>query len=76
MTSGLTAFGPSSLDFFVYTFTRTTVWVEFHQIKQDVLLQILEIIHAHGADVAFPTRTLHLEQVQPEALAAATGTQQ
>lgn len=60
------SFGPSSLDFFVYTFTRTTVWVEFHQIKQDILLKILEIIHANGADVAFPTRTLQLEQALPE----------
>lgn len=60
------SFGPSSLDFFVYTFTRTTVWVEFHEIKQDILLQILDIIHANGADVAFPTRTLHLEQCPPE----------
>jgi MscS family membrane protein len=60
------SFGPSSLDFFVYTFTKTTDWVTFHRIKQDVLLKILEIIHANGADVAFPTRTLHLEQVAPE----------
>lgn len=60
------SFGASSLDFFVYTFTRTTNWVEFHQVKQDVLLKILGIIHANGADVAFPTRTLHLEQVSPE----------
>jgi len=49
---------PSSLDFFIYTFTRTTDWVEFHRIKQDVLLQVIDIIHAHGADIAFPTRTL------------------
>lgn len=60
------SFGPSSLDFFVYTFTRTTVWVEYHEIKQDVLLKILEIIHANGADVAFPTRTVHVEQDMPE----------
>jgi MscS family membrane protein len=60
------SFGASSLDFFVYTFTRTTAWVEFHAIKQDVLLKILDIIHANGADVAFPTRTLHVEAVQPE----------
>ena len=60
------SFGASSLDFFVYTFTKTTDWVTFHRIKQDVLLKILEIIHANGADVAFPTRTLHLEQVAPE----------
>ena len=57
------AFGPSSLDFFIYTFTKTTVWVEFHEIKQDVLLKTLGIIHANGADVAFPTQTLHVEQV-------------
>ncbi|MEM9257335.1 MAG: mechanosensitive ion channel family protein [Pseudomonadota bacterium] len=60
------SFGPSSLDFFVYTFTRTTVWVEYHQIKEEILLRILEIIHRNGADVAFPTQTLHLEQVRPE----------
>jgi len=54
------------MDFFVYTFTKTTNWVEYHQIKQDVLLQILGIIHDQGADVAFPTRTLHVEQVIPE----------
>ncbi|PLW69490.1 mechanosensitive ion channel family protein [Pseudohalioglobus lutimaris] len=57
------SFGPSSLDFFVYTFTRTTDWVRFHAIKQDVLLKILEIIHANGADVAFPTQTLKMQQV-------------
>lgn len=60
------AFGASSLDFFVYTFTKTTDWATYHRIKQDVLLKILEIIHANGADVAYPTRTLHLEHVSPE----------
>lgn len=58
------SFGASSLDFFVYTFTKTTVWVEFHQIKENILLEILNIIHAHGADVAFPTRTLHIDELQ------------
>ena len=49
----------------VYTFTRTVVWVEFHEVKQDVLLKIGEIIAAHGAEIAFPTRTLHLLREQP-----------
>ena len=57
------SFGPSSLDFFVYTFTKTTVWVDYHRTKEDILLRILGIIHANGADVAFPTRTVQLEQV-------------
>ncbi len=55
------AFGASSLDFFVYTFTKTVNWVRFHEVKQDVLLQIMEIIHKHKADVAYPTQTLKIE---------------
>lgn len=57
-------FGASSLDFFIYTFTKTTGWVHFHEIKQDVLLQIGRIIEKNGAEVAFPTSTVHL-QVEP-----------
>lgn len=60
------SFGASSLDFFVYAFTKTTDWVTYHGIKQDVLLKILDIIHANGADVAYPTQTLHVEQAGPE----------
>jgi MscS family membrane protein len=55
------AFSDSSLDFFVYTFTKTTNWVEFHGIKQDVLMQIATIIRKHGAEMAFPTTTVHIE---------------
>ncbi len=57
-----TSFAPSSLDFFIYTFTRTTVWTHYQDVKQDVLLRILDIITAHGAEVAFPTSTIHLWQ--------------
>ncbi len=53
-------YAPSSLDFFIYTFTKTTNWVKFHEVKEDVLFQILTIIEQHGAEVAFPTSTLHL----------------
>ena len=53
-------FAPSSINFFVYTFTKTTVWAEFHKIKQDVLLKIENIISSHGAEIAFPTSTIHI----------------
>ena len=62
------AFAPSSLDFFVYTFTKTTSWTHYHKVKQDVLLKILEIIESHGAQAAFPTSTIHIPEglsVQP-----------
>jgi MscS family membrane protein len=58
-------FGPSSLDFFVYCFTKTTVWTEFHRVKEDVLFEINAIIARHGAEIAFPTQTVHL-QVDPD----------
>ncbi|HQZ04108.1 MAG TPA: mechanosensitive ion channel family protein [Thauera sp.] len=56
----LIQFGPSSLDIMVYTFTKTTAWVHFHEIKQDVMLKIADIVAAQEAEIAFPTRTLHV----------------
>lgn len=65
------AFAASSLDFFVYTFTHTTNWVKFHGVKQDVLFKIYNIIIGHGAEVAFPTSTIHVPE--PLQLHQATG---
>ena len=66
-------FAASSLDFFIYTFTHTTNWVEYHQIKQDVLLKVADIIEARGAEVAFPTSTLHIVDNAPQATALNPG---
>jgi MscS family membrane protein len=55
-----TTFAPSSVDFFIYTFTKTTNWEHYHKVKQDVLLRTTEIIKAHGAQIAFPTSTVHV----------------
>lgn len=53
-------FGPSSVDFFIYAFTRTKDWIEFQRVKHDILLKIAAIIEKHGAEIAFPTQTLHI----------------
>lgn len=66
-------FAASSLDFFIYTFTHTTNWVEYHQIKQDVLLKVADIIEARGAEVAFPTSTLHIVENAPQSTALNPG---
>ncbi|WP_246164710.1 mechanosensitive ion channel family protein [Litorivicinus lipolyticus] len=57
-------FASSSLDFFVYTFTKTTDWVTYHSVKQDVLFRILGIVEAHEAQCAFPTSTLHIASME------------
>ena len=53
-------YGDSTLNFFIYAMTRTTMWVKFHAIKGDVLLHVAAIVKKHGAEFAFPTRTVHL----------------
>ena len=65
------AFNASSIDFLLYCFTRTTKWVEYHKVKQDVLLKILDIVSAHGAQFAYPTQTLQLPGVEAELAHAA-----
>ncbi len=56
------AFGSSSLDFFIYTFTKTTDWIRYHEVKQDVLFRVMDIVAKRGAEVAFPTSTVHLTE--------------
>lgn len=56
----LDEFGASSVNFFIYTFTRTTVWTEYHVVKEKVLLEISDIVERHGAAIAFPTTTIHV----------------
>jgi len=62
-------FNASSCDFLVYTFTKTTDWVKYHEVKQDVLLRIAEIIEKHGAEIAYPT---HVEYSMVRHLDSAT----
>jgi|TARA_B110000114_G_scaffold174283_1_gene202702 MscS family membrane protein len=61
MIVNFNAFSDSSVDFFVYSFTKTTQWIKFHQVKQDVMLKIAQIIELNQAEIAFPTSSLHFE---------------
>lgn len=63
-------FNQSSLDIMVYCFTKTTVWLEYHRVREDVLLRIGSIIEQHDAQIAFPTRTLKVDSLPPDVLDA------
>ena len=58
-------FAASSLDIFIYCFTRTTAWAEFQAVKQDVLVKAMDVITSHGAEIAFPTTTVNLPTETP-----------
>lgn len=55
-------FGASSLNLDIYCFTKTTNWGQWRDVQQDVLLKVAEIIESNGAEIAFPTSTIHLSQ--------------
>lgn len=62
-------YSESSIDFFIYCFTRTTNWQKFHEVKQEILLKVGEVIENNNAEMAFPTSTIHLQnqsfQIEP-----------
>lgn len=56
----LVNFGASSVDIFINIYTQTVDWSEFHKLKQQLLMQIHSIVEDNGAEIAFPTTTVHL----------------
>lgn len=54
-------FNQSTLDIMIYAFTHTREWVKYHAVKEAVLLQVAQIVAQMGAEMAFPTRTLYVE---------------
>jgi MscS family membrane protein len=58
----LVEFSASSIDFMIYTFTKTTDWAKYQMIQDDVMLKCEAIVREHGAECAFPTTTLHVPE--------------
>lgn len=58
-------FADSSLNIMVYCFTKTTVWAEWLDAQQEVYLKMIDIVHQHGADFAFPSQTVYIEKSSP-----------
>lgn len=59
-------FAASSLDIEVMAWFETRDWPEFQLIRQEVLLQMTEVVERAGTAFAFPTRTVHLAGESPE----------
>jgi len=54
-------FNDNSLDIFIYFFTKTKVWSEFLEIKEEINFKIMEILEEEGVSVAFPSRSIYFE---------------
>jgi len=55
-------FGPSSLDIEIAAYVRTDDWVQFLEIQEQLLVDIMDIVERAGTAIALPTRTLHLAE--------------
>ena len=57
-------FADSSINILVYCFAKTIVWGEFLDVKQDVMLKIMDILKQNGLNFAFPSQSLYIESVK------------
>jgi len=56
-------FGDSALTIFIYAFTHTSNWKTYMDIKEEIQLQIIEIVESNGSSFAFPSQSLYIEQM-------------
>ncbi len=54
-------FAESSLNIFLYFFTITTNWQKYLEVREDVLLKIIQILEELDIEIAFPSTSLYLE---------------
>ena len=62
------ALAESSLDVEVNAWFRTTDAAEFALLRQELLLQFLQVVETAGTGLAFPTHTIHLSANSPTAM--------
>ena len=58
----LDEFGDSSIVILVYCFSRTTVWDEWLEVKEDVMYKIMDIFEENNLEFAFPSLSLYQEK--------------
>ena len=63
MFVALDSFGDSSINILVYCFTKTVIWANFIQTKEDVLFKIMEIVEQNGLSFAFPSQSVYIENI-------------
>ncbi|PCI57044.1 MAG: mechanosensitive ion channel protein MscS [Alphaproteobacteria bacterium] len=60
----LDSFNDSSIDFMIYSFTKTTDWGEWLAVKEEFALVIKDIVEKKaGTNFAFPSQSIYLESM-------------
>ncbi len=57
------AFGDSALILFIYYFTNSADWFKYLAIKEEVNMEIMQIVEKHHAQFAFPSQSIYIEKI-------------
>lgn len=60
------SFGDSALNIFIYTFTSTSNWERYLNIREDIHLKIMKIVEDNKSSFAFPSQSIYVEQMPGE----------
>lgn len=58
----LDSFADSSINIMVYCFTKSVIWGEFLEVKQDVMLRMMDILAKNKLDFAYPSQSLYIKE--------------
>jgi len=58
----LDEFGPSSINIMIYCFSKSVIWGEWLDTKEDVMHKIMEILEQNNLEFAFPSLSLYTEK--------------
>lgn len=61
MTVTFDSFGASSLNVFVICYSKTTNYLEFLRLKEEINFALLDILSANGVSPAFPSTSVYFE---------------
>jgi MscS family membrane protein len=56
-----TAFADSSLNVLFRAYINKADWVEFHQVQQEIYLNVIDIVEDMELAFAFPSQSLYIE---------------
>lgn len=57
----LDEFAESSINILVYCFSKSVVWQDWLDVKQDILLKIWEILDRNNLEFAFPSESIYFD---------------
>ncbi|MBD3830536.1 MAG: mechanosensitive ion channel family protein, partial [Arcobacter sp.] len=54
-------YSSSSIDILIYCFSKSPVWEEWLETKEEVIIEIAKLVEKNNCEFAYPTQTLHLK---------------